>query len=370
MMGRASDDGSAADDDARATGEMNRGRRPRKTWCASGDEERAEEGTRGRRRAGARDGEEPLATIGATPRGVPTTGSRRERPSSKRRRERGRRGSWMRECACAGRRERHSGPDDARRGAPCRRVRRHRYSFVPRRAAVVLVEQPWCRGLCLCSHDVVVVLGAAYAHNDELARAYVVGGHALSRVSRPLVPRSRFPARRGRSSLIVARELVASTSNASAEQRGPNGHRRRKRRTPARTDDPVDETFPREPVEAHVPRESTPYDRYGGAGARGGGGALPRQEPRGRARTRPFRRDGHGHAQARTAELHASRIRAQGRRRRAPRLQRARGHDIAGARAEHFDAVAEHLKATLEELDLAVDVVREAVSTVAPVGDV
>ena len=74
MMGRASDDGSAADDDARATGEMNRGRRPRKTWCANGDEERAEEGTRGRRRAGARDGEEPLATIGATPRGVPTTG--------------------------------------------------------------------------------------------------------------------------------------------------------------------------------------------------------------------------------------------------------------------------------------------------------
>ena len=41
-----------------------------------------------------------------------------------------------------------------------------------------------------------------------------------------------------------------------------------------------------------------------------------------------------------------------------------------GLGAEHFDAVAEHLKATLEELDLAVDVVREAVSTVAPVRDV
>ena len=41
-----------------------------------------------------------------------------------------------------------------------------------------------------------------------------------------------------------------------------------------------------------------------------------------------------------------------------------------GLGAELFDAVAEHLKATLEELDLAVDVVREAVSTVAPVRDV
>ena len=191
-MGRASDDGSAADDDARATGEMNRGRRPRKTWCASGDEERAEEGTRGTQtRGGARRrgtvGDHRSDAEGGADDGIAAREAIVEEAA--RTRDGGAAG-----CASARARVvgvRHSGPDDARRGAPCRRVRRHRYSFVPRRAAVVLVEQPWCRGLCLCSHDVVVVLGAAYAHNDELARAYVVGGHALSRVSRPLVPRSR-----------------------------------------------------------------------------------------------------------------------------------------------------------------------------------
>ena len=370
-MGRASDDGSAADDDARAAGEMNRGRRSRKTWCASGDEERAEEGTRGTQtRGGARRrgtvGDHRSDAEGGADDGIAAREAIVEEAA--RTRDGGAAG-----CASARARVvgvRHSGPDDARRGAPCRRVRRHRYSFVPSVAAVVLVEQPWCRGLCLCSHDVVVVvLGAACAHNDELARAYVVGGHALSRVSRPLVPRSRRrrvadeapQPRSGRLQPPRTPRQNKEDSTATGDGNDVPPRARTTTRTRYSRANPSRRTFPANPRRTIATGAPTHSRRRWSSSA-------PRTS---RTSARPFRRDGHGHAQARTAELHASRIRAQGRRRRAPRLQRARGHDIAGGLgAEHFDAVAEHLKATLEELDLAVDVVREAVSTVAPVGDV
>ena len=143
--------------------------------------------------------------------------------------------------------------------------------------------------------------------------------------------------------------------------------------TPARTDDAVDETFPPEPFDADVTGEPTLYDRLGGADALEAAVELFYNKVLEDERVRDF-----------FAETDMDKLRREQFNFMRHVFRAREGADAArrvfsahapmiltgGLGAEHFDAIAHNLKATLEELDVADDVVREAVSTVAPLRDV